>query len=110
MTVGPPIASPAVDPNFVGLSIEVGSVLRMIGEDGRSTPLATLMQHLYAMTVGSHPGPTLRFGGNSATTVPDVDKAAPSPGISYGITDHDFAAYTQFAGQTARGKRQLHHR
>eukprot|EP01043_Picozoa_sp_COSAG02_P036654 COSAG02_NODE_2699_length_8207_cov_2.313518_6_plen_505_part_00 len=96
-------SQPAVDPNFVGLSIEVGGVLHMIGEDGRAAPLATLLHHLYALTAGAHPGPTLRFGGNSADDSAWVaEKAPPLPdGISYGITAQDLAAYTRFAGETA---------
>jgi hypothetical protein len=105
VTVGPLLASqPTVDPNFVGLSIEVGGVLHMIGEGGATTSLANLLHHLYALTAGAHPGPTLRFGGNSADDSAWVtDKAPPLPdGISYGITAQDLAAYTRFAGETAR--------
>lgn len=104
VTVGPLLVSqPAVDPNFVGLSIEVGGVLHMIGEDGGTAPFATLLHHLYALTAGAHPGPTLRFGGNSADDSAWVaEKAPPLPdGISYGITAQDLAAYARFAGETA---------
>ena len=104
VTVGPGLASqPAVDPNFVGLSIEVGSVRSMIGEDGGSSPLATLLHHLYDLTAGAHPGPTLRFGGNSADDSAWVaHKGSPLPdGISYGIAEEDLAAYTRFTSETA---------
>ena len=98
-------ASP-VAPNFVGLSIEVGAVLKMIGEAGESAPLATVLGHFYQLTAGPHPGPTLRLGGNSADNSGWVsDPADPLPkGITYGITTKDLNAYTTFASQTARDK------
>ena len=102
--VGPLLADqPPVEPNFVGLSIEVGAVLHMIGQDGGSKPLATVLQHLHGLTAGPHPGPTLRFGGNSADdSAWMTDPTAPLPhGCSYAITSADLAAYTAFAGQTA---------
>ena len=104
VTVGALQSGPAVAPNFVGLSIEVGAVLRMIGEAGDSAPLASLLRHLHDLTTGSsHPGPTLRFGGNSADDTAFLehpDDPLP-PGCSYGVTEKDLAAYVTFASKTA---------
>lgn len=111
VTVGPLAVSAGgraaqVAPNFVGLSIEVGAVLRMIGETGESEPLATLLGHFHGMTAGPHAGPTLRFGGNSADDSAWLGDGAAPPdplpaGISYAITKKDLEAYTTFASRTA---------
>ena len=92
-----------VAPNFVGLSIEVPAVLKMIGERGDSAPLATLLNHWSKLSAGAHAGPTLRFGGNSADDSGwSDDPAAPHPaGISYAITSADLDAYAAFASTTA---------
>jgi hypothetical protein len=97
---------PPVAPNFVGLSIEVGAVLSMIGEMGASAPLATVLGHLYQLTAGPHPGPTLRLGGNSAdNSAWMAEPADPLPkGITYAITAKDLSAYATFASRTAREK------
>ena len=94
--------SPRVAPNFIGLSIEVGAVPRMIGISGNSSALATVLHHLYALTARPHAGPTLRLGGNSAdescwhTVAP-----AYSAKCSYSIQDADLDAYVTFANTTA---------
>ena len=101
--VQPSDGGPPVAPNFVGLSIEVGGVLKMIGAAGDSAPLATLLRHLHDLTPGPHPGPTLRFGGNSADNSAWLDHPdAPLPtGCNYGITQRDLSAYVNFASRTA---------
>ena len=55
-----------VAPNFVSFSIEISSVLKMIGSDGRCASLAQAYRNLARLTPGSHAGPVLRLGGNSA--------------------------------------------
>jgi hypothetical protein len=95
--------SAPVKPNFVGLSIEVGGVLDMIGERGNSSALAALLRHLYRATSPPHAGPTLRLGGNSAddscwhTAAP-----AHAQACGYIIGDADLAAYIAFAEDTAK--------
>lgn len=42
----------SVAPNFVGLSIEVPDVLRMIGELGNSTALAQVLRNIHQLTPG----------------------------------------------------------
>ena len=54
-------ASAPVDPNFVGLSIEVSATAEMLVK-----PTAVLLSHLAATTPAPHAGPVLRIGGNSA--------------------------------------------
>ena len=65
--------------------------------------LATLLRHLHDLTPGPHPGPTLRFGGNSADNSAWLDHPdAPLPtGCNYGITQRDLSAYVNFASRTA---------
>jgi len=105
VTVGAEIPGvAAVAPNFCGLSIEVGAVLKMLGPTGESAPLATLLRHLHALTAGAHAGPTLRLGGNSADDSAWLGAAPVKPlpaGISYQILPADLAAYTTFAAKTA---------
>ena len=67
VTVGDLVAgSDPVPPNFVGLSIEVGSVLKMMGSNGTKASFAQALRNLHQLTPGAHAGPVLRLGGNSA--------------------------------------------
>jgi hypothetical protein len=103
--------SGTIAPNFVGLSIEVPSVLGMIGT--ASAPrhaLAQALKNMAELTAGPHPGPILRLGGNSAdsscwhtvnsggtcTRTRDHVKTS-SPCCAYNITEKDLEAYAEFA-------------
>ena len=100
--IGDLLPIPRVAPNFVGLSIEVGSVPRMIGLAGNRTSLANVLHHLYALTARPHAGPTLRLGGSSADES-CWHTVAPAYGAvcSYAIQDADLNAYVTFAKSTA---------
>ena len=104
-------AAQTVAPNFVGLSIEVPSVMGMIGTaDAPRHSLAQALKNLAALTPGPHAGPILRLGGNSADSScwhtassgghcvakrGGVTKSVPC--CSYNITDRDLQAYSAFA-------------
>ena len=82
--------------------LQVTAALGMIGSDGGRAPLATLLRHLHELTPGPHPGPTLRFGGNSADDSAYLNNSDPLPaGIGYRINETDLAAYTTFVTRTA---------
>ena len=75
----------------------------MIGTNGTCHPLANLLRHLYQLTTGPHPGPTLRLGGNSADNSAYLNGTGPLPaGIRYRIGEEDLKAYQVFASTTAR--------
>ena len=75
---------PPVPPNFVGLSIEVGSALKMMGAAGESAPFAQALRNLHALTPGDHAGPVLRIGGNSADDSCFVAEGAPPHVVAKG--------------------------
>jgi hypothetical protein len=100
--VGALLEPTSVAPNFVGLSIEVGSVLHMIGATGNSSALATLLGDLYGATAGEHAGPTLRLGGNSADdSCWHTEAPAHGSNCTYAIGPADLQAYLAFASTTA---------
>ena len=96
------LGATSVEPNFVGLSIEVGAVLHMIGATGNSTALAMLLGGLHNATEGSHAGPTLRLGGNSADdSCWHTEAPAHGSNCTYAIGPADLEAYLAFASTTA---------
>ena len=100
------IATPVrtVAPNFIGLSIEVGGALEMIGSRGNSSALAAVLHHLYSATAPPHEGPTLRIGGNSADNSCWHTAASGHTKLQcrYVIQDADLEAYITFAAVTAK--------
>lgn len=94
-----------INPSFVGLSIEVPGVLKMIGENGTNAALGQLLRNLYHTTLGAHAGPVLRLGGNSADGscyASDISGQQLPAKCKYAITAKDLAAYKTFALQTAK--------
>jgi hypothetical protein len=89
-----------VSPGFVGFSIEVSSVLHMIGDDGNKLSYAQCLRNLAQLTPGPHAGPVLRLGGNSADGS-CYDMANKTVGCKYEITANDLASYYNFAANTA---------
>eukprot|EP00750_Incisomonas_marina_P018388 INCI2923.2.p1 GENE.INCI2923.2~~INCI2923.2.p1 ORF type:complete len:497 (-),score=64.62 INCI2923.2:537-1964(-) len=94
-----------VPANFIGFSTEVGSALSMIGANGTKASYAQLLANLINRS-GSleSAGPVLRIGGNSADE--SCLKVNPGgdqdySGCEYNISSVDFAAYLQFASDTA---------
>ena len=89
-------ASPPVPPNFVGFSLESYSVRKAM-----VPPYARLLSHLHGATHGSHAGPVIRIGGDSA----DQSCWAPRPPGSTAdetqcarnISSADLLAYRAFA-------------
>ena len=99
-----PVAMPgaSVAPNFVGLSIEVGSVLKMMGSDGSRASFAQALRNLHALTPGAHAGPVLRLGGNSADDSCFGGGGGSAALCKYNISAAgDLAAYRAFAASTA---------
>ena len=65
-----------------------------------NSPTAALLQHLHNQTMGKHPGPVLRIGGNSADKSCFVEDELPLPrGCDYRITSEQLRAYASFAAQ-----------
>ena len=83
-----------IPPDFISFSIEVSSARETFSFRGEPRPSwRNLMNEL--RTVGAHhSGPNFRIGGNSADTsafVPSGDRLP--AGVTYRVTDDDFAAY-----------------
>lgn len=103
VTVGAPLPLPPVATNFVGFSMEIYSVLHMIGPgDGQPRDsYAQLMRNLHGLSgAEGHPGPVLRIGGNSAEDSCFVAAGAPPPNLTHcvqNITMADLNAYRRFA-------------
>lgn len=103
--------SRTIAPNFVGLSIEVPSVMGMIGTaNAPRHALAQALRNMADLTAGPHAGPILRLGGNSAdsscwhtvssggTCTRTRDHVTTSfPCCAYNITEKDLDAYAAFA-------------
>ena len=93
-----PVGRTAIPANFVGLSMEVPSVLKFLGSAGNNTAVAQLLRNLAAFTPSPHPGPVLRLGGNSA------DRScwgSVQPSCSFEITRQQLDAYRAFATTAA---------
>ena len=91
----------AIQPNFVGLSIEVPAMLSMIGATGNSSAMAQALRNLAELTPSpEHAGPVLRVGGNSADESCWDD--AHTHGCAHRIRMEELVAYKSFAQGVAR--------